>query len=271
MHKRLALNLLILSLFTATAAGQRIGPIEIFQGGGSYLGVTIRDVVAEDVERLELERETGVVISSVSPDSPAEKAGLQEEDVILSISGIPIVSSRQFQRILSDIPAGREVDLGLSRNGSNLTLQAELSDRTQSYRHFYDGFDRDFLENLVPRLRFGDRSWDGDVVVDDRRPRLGIQGLGITQQLADFFGVPKGKGVLIMEVLSDSPAQAAKLRAGDVIVRVDDYQIEDLADLKLHLDTGEHTLEIVREKRVQEIEVEITESSRRSRRSSTRM
>ena len=270
MSKRLVWNLLVPCLLAGTAFGQRVGPIEIFRGG-SYLGVTIRDVVAEDVKRLKLERETGVFISQVSPDSPAQKAGLQEEDVILSISGIPVVSGRQFQRILADFPVGRTVDIGLSRDGASLTLQAELSDRSQSYRHFFRSPNSDLLEDLVPGLRFRDRDWEGDVIVADTRPRLGIQAQAIPRQLADFFGVSGGKGILIMEVLPDSPAQAAELRAGDVIVRIDNHQVDDLASLRFHLDSGEHTLEIVREKRVQEVKIEIGEAAGRSRRNSTRM
>ena len=246
MNQRIQLRLLIFCALLGTAWGQRLGPIEVFLGGSGYLGVTIRDVERADVDKLRLDREAGVVVSAVSPDSPAEKAGLDEDDVILSVSGIPVLSVRQFQRLIADIPAGREIQLTVSRDGSQLTPTVELADRSQSYRHFYDGPPAELFERLIPRFRFDDRGLQGDVITLDNRPRLGIQGQEITQQLADFLGVERGKGVLVMEVLEDSSAHEARLMAGDVIIGIDGHEVDDLTDLTSHLEPGSHNLRWVR-------------------------
>src|SRR5450432_2389135 len=93
-------------------------------GGGSYLGVDTRDVTADRLTALQLKEEQGVEVTMVDQDAPAGKSGLKEHDVILSVNGTDVESVEQLRRLIHEIPAGRLVTLGVSRNGQTMTIKA---------------------------------------------------------------------------------------------------------------------------------------------------
>jgi membrane-associated protease RseP (regulator of RpoE activity) len=90
------------------------------------------------------------------------------------------------------------------------------------------------------------------------RPRLGVNVDTVGKQLADYFGIKQGHGVLVTSVTKDSPGAAAGLKAGDVIVKVEDESIEDVSDLHMalrdHRDKEVH-LTIVRDHKEQTVTV----------------
>lgn len=94
--------------------------------GGAHLGVNLDDVSADDVARLKLDEERGAVVSSVSDDSPAEKAGLQKGDVIVRYQGETVHSAAQLARLVRETPAGRRVSIEVSRDGAEQRLTATL-------------------------------------------------------------------------------------------------------------------------------------------------
>jgi serine protease Do len=92
---------------------------------------------------------------------------------------------------------------------------------------------------------------------------LGISGDDLTPQLARFFGVKEGKGVLINGVVEGSPASAAGLKVGDVIIRVGSQQVGSMAELQQALQTQQNTnhrvsIAIVRNRQEQEMSVLLT-------------
>src|SRR6202162_4256284 len=105
---------------------------ELFDGS-SYLGVDTRDVTADRLGALQLKEESGVEVTMVDQDAPAGKAGLKEHDVILSINGEQVESVEQLRRMIREIPPGRLVTLGVSRDGQPLTLKAQLADRKKTF------------------------------------------------------------------------------------------------------------------------------------------
>ena len=97
-------------------------------GSGSYLGVYLEEVTAERVKELGLGEERGAIISKVVEGSPAEKAGLKENDVVVSFNDRRIDSVRELQRLLNETPAGRNVRLGVLRQGSEMEMAATLGE-----------------------------------------------------------------------------------------------------------------------------------------------
>src|SRR5579885_3386299 len=93
-------------------------------GGGSYLGVDTENVTPQRVSDLHLKEESGVEITMVDQDAPAGKAGLKDHDVILSINDQKIESEEQLRRVIHEIPPGRTITIGISRNGQAMTLTA---------------------------------------------------------------------------------------------------------------------------------------------------
>ena len=89
------------------------------------------------------------------------------------------------------------------------------------------------------------------------RPRLGIRGQELTDQLGETLGVPDKEGLLIMEVTTNSPAHRAGLRAGDVITSVNDHPVATVSEISRYLESGSVELEIIRDRRKQEVTVQI--------------
>ena len=236
------------------------GPL-LVSGGGSYLGVGIRDVTSEDVEKLGLSHERGVYITDVQEGSPAGQAGIQEADVILDYSGVPVLSARQFQRMVADTPRGREVEIGVFRDSRTMSVTAEVGSRLGGRSPRLDFFPN-FGEEGGVRVAPLDRGQG--FLSFSNRPRLGVRGDALTEQLADYFGVTQGEGVLITEVFEGTPAEKAALKAGDVIISVNGARIASVSDLS-------RELEIVREGRVQTVTADLKKKKRERRGSSIRL
>ncbi len=123
-------------------------------GQGSYLGVFISDVTAEDVTRLGLREERGVRITGVADEGPARDAGLEEDDVIVSWNDDRVESEAQLRRILAETPAGRSASLGVIRGGSERSIAVELGNRGGPGGVFAlrSGWDEDHVVQLREQL-----------------------------------------------------------------------------------------------------------------------
>ncbi len=228
-------------------------------GSGSYLGVYLSDVSKERLGALKLTQETGAEITMIDQDSPAAKAGLKEHDVILSFNGQKVESVEQIKRMIHETPAGRSVALSISREGKPMSMTAQLADRGVMERSF-SGPGRIVIPPIPPiNVEIP------DIQVFTTRTSTGRIGAileSLTPQLGEFFGVTNGQGLLVRSVEKGSPAEAAGLKAGDVITRVQNQRITDLSDwhsaMREH-NTGAVSLTIVRDKREQTISVKLPE------------
>jgi serine protease Do len=237
-------------------------------GSRSFLGVGIRDVSEDDVQNLSLEREQGVLITSVENDSPASEAGIEEGDVVTEYAGIPVLSARHFQRLVSETPSGRTVTLAVFRDGRIRNIDAEIAERRHSQRFMHRA--PEVPEFKVPDFDFALPRGERGVFVYQGGARLGIQAVALTEQMAEFLDVAKGEGVLVMEVSADSAAEKAGLKAGDVITAVDGKEVSDPSELRRRLTDGEQELSIVREGRPETVDLTLG-SEKKSRSSGIRM
>lgn len=239
--------------------------LAFFQAGGTYLGVGVKEIDSERARTLKLKEEHGVEITTVEPESPAEKAGLKPGDVVLEYNGQRVEGTQQFVRFVRETPPGRTVRLAVFRNGSMQTVTATVAERKGRSFNFPAprmGEDievriRKQLEGLrdVPRVTM---SWHAGV--------LGIEGESLRgSQLGEFFGA--GEGVLVRSVMKGTPAEKAGLKAGDVIVKVDDRKVEEPRDISAALraarDSSKKTFPvvIVRDKREMTVQVTLDEPS----------
>lgn len=201
---------------------------------GSYLGIDTRDITHERMVALKLQEERGVEVTMVDQDAPAGKAGLREQDVILSYNGQPVEGQDELRRMIHETPAGRTVTLGVSRGGQMITVKAQLASRRKMFQYpamavmagpnppgAPGNFEMPAMPSFdVPAI---------DVIVHSS-VRGGLMVENLTPQLGDFFGVKNGQGVLVRSVEKNSPAERAGFRAGDVIVKVADRPIADTSD-----------------------------------------
>jgi predicted metalloprotease with PDZ domain len=224
---------------------------------GTYLGVFIREVTDDDVSRLDLREERGALVTDVPDDGPASEAGLEADDVVVSWNGTRIESAAQLSRMVRETPAGRTIDLGYMRDGRERTVSVELATRSPMVaRTLMPQMEeaRGRLEGLQERLGELHRvpaPGNGEgfrFFMRGGRLGVGIQNLG--DQLAEYFGADDG-GVLVTSVSEDSPAEAAGLRAGDVIIAIDGDRVEDPGDLLEAIseaDEGEIAIRVLRDR-----------------------
>lgn len=198
-------------------------------GPVSYLGIGVREIVGDRAKELKLKEEAGVEVTRVDADSPAEKAGLKAGDAVLEFQGNRVEGSEQFVRFVRETPAGRQVKLKIARAGHTQVVTATIGER-QSGIYGMSQKDREQLERQMSRMREQLRSLQPmrtpDVphaVMGWRSGMLGIDGESVEDQLAEYFGVKEG--VLVRGVAKDMPAAKAGIRAGDVIVKVEENKV----------------------------------------------
>jgi len=234
---------------------------QVGSSGRSYLGVEVSDISRDRVAELKLRDESGVEVMAVDADSPAGKAGIKEHDVILTINAQPIESEEQLRRIIHETPAGRTIKIGISRDGQPMTLSAGLASRKNSFA--WSGPKVAPMPPMPPQVF----SWSEDmpdvpeVVTISRGNRIGAMVESITPQLADFFGVKDGAGLLVRSVEKGSIAEKAGLKAGDVIVRIEKERVNDLSDWRrlLRNKSGNVPVSVIRDKREQNLTVNLPE------------
>ncbi|HEX8843455.1 MAG TPA: PDZ domain-containing protein [Pyrinomonadaceae bacterium] len=231
--------------------------------GGSYLGIVPEDITRENMSRYGLSAPRGVGVSSVSEDSPAAKAGLKKGDVILQFDGEAVTSNRKLLRLIGESAPEQTVRLTISRNGSEQQLTVTLGQRADATRLYRDRVLTPAPRGSFPQVPGTPRVWGngdglGTFYLFGSNRRVGITSTTLTKQLAEFFGVSGGRGLLITSVSENSPASKAGLRAGDVITEVNGERVEDTDDFLRALnrkEEGEVTLTIIRDKSQRTIKV----------------
>jgi serine protease Do len=204
-----------------------------------YLGVSALDISADRAKALKLKEERGVEVTSVEPDSGAAKAGLKVGDVIMEYNGQKVEGWEHLKRLVRETPIRREVKIDIWRNGAAQTLTATVGGRKKFQVELGDGnmmAPPSWVQPLTPTPPMPPSSpmpsmpsMPGFDLPQFRTmmgtASLGIMGeaLGQESQLAEFFGVKEG--VLVRSVNKDSAAEKAGMKAGDVIVKVDDAAI----------------------------------------------
>lgn len=248
----------------ATTAPRAERNITVYSSDGSWMGVGAGEVTSENAAKLKLKEERGVEIVTVSQDSPAEKAGLKEHDVVLDFNGARVESVEQFRRMIRETPAGRTVKLLISRDGAAQTVSVKLGERPSPRYFGNDGEPFVFAMPAMPPMPpipAMPRTPRAPFALLGNTPRLGIEGDAVGKQLGEFFGVPNNEGVLVRAVTSGSAAEKAGIKAGDVIVKIDGHSIKDLEDVRdamsNHSDKGTFAVILIRNKKEMTITVKL--------------
>jgi len=203
----------------------------------SWLGVEAHEVTSEKVNELKLPAERGVLVSSVTPDSPAAKAGLKEKDVVTEVNGQQVEGATQFRRMIREIPAGRAVRLTVWRDGRTQTLTVTLGKAEEAHRawmHEPGAFSYHMPDITIPEFPSMDFH-SGVWMFPGAHARLGIDAEDLSGQLGTYFGAPDGEGILVRGVSSGSPAEKAGVKAGDVITSFNDQRIRSVGELRQKL------------------------------------
>ena len=218
-----------------TERAQALRPFVQANSDEGWLGVEIGEVTAQKAKDLKLSSERGVVVSGVEQNSPAAKAGLKKNDVILQYNGENVEGAEQFRRLVRETPPDRTITLAVSRDGKTRNLSVKLEDRAHAERQNLQALSGS-LRNL--QLALPNQEWSRNFAAPDlflfstRTPVLGITAEDLSGQLGTYFGAPDGQGVLVRDVRSASPAEKAGLKAGDVIISANGKPVHSLSDLR---------------------------------------
>ncbi len=275
----------------ASALAAVVAPDEFsfsFNGSGNYLGVQTEEIGVENLSRYGLQRGArGVGVAKVIKDSPAERAGLEENDVILRFDGEAVTSIRKLNRLIGEAAPEQTARLTISRGGAEQELSVTLSRR----RGFSKGFGTLAAPPAIEELRrLGDQGSrqsgelrrqseemrrlgegarrqmenlrrDNPELFKDGRGfyfnfgagrRIGVSTTPLTEQLANYFNIGGGRGLLVTSVNDNTPAAKAGLKAGDIITAVNGKSVGETGELSRALnDQGEGavTLTVVRDKK----------------------
>ena len=174
----------------------------------------------------------------VDHDAPAGKSGLKVHDVILQLDGQAFDNVDQLRRRLREMPSGRTITLLISRDGSRINVTVQLCDRQalqqQAWsQHFSVPEPTAPAPNGAGQSFLGNVPSGGSAFLDSMIPRalyVGADVNPVRTQLADYFGVKSGTGLLVESVDDPSPASRAGLKAGDVVVKVESQQMTSKND-----------------------------------------
>ena len=237
----------------ASPAGSVASALNAQHGGPQrqpqpYLGVDLKDISDDQVSSLKLHDSRGAEITQVDHDAPAGKMGLRERDVILQMNGVQVEGEEHIRRMLSATPPGRNVVLIISRDGQQMTVSALMADRAEVERR---AFEQHFgpqpaqapSSNITdeaaaagsasqsaaaaPATHYS-KSFLGSLLTSPTYTGVLLERMG--PQLATFFGVPGNGGLLVRNVENNSPAAMAGIHAGDVVLRANSQNVNNMND-----------------------------------------
>jgi serine protease Do len=255
-------------------------------GGGPRLGVQVRDVAKEDVAKLKLTTQSGVVIDEVMDESAAQKAGVKAGDVVVQFDGENVRSAMQLTRLVRETAEGRAVKMAVIRDGKRMDLDVTPTaaedqvsvfvNRDQIRGDVERQMQQFHFERRVPGLEPGQPmppggtfQWkqgtpppmprggtlqyfnegSGHFTFTMGRGRLGVTVQELTPELATYFGVKDG--LLVSAVQADTPAAKAGIKTGDVIATVNGKTVASSSELIAELadKDGEVTIGLTRDKK----------------------
>ena len=169
-----------------------------------WLGVAIQKVTPEIAESLGLKKAKGALVADVADNSPAEESQLKVGDIIVNFNGTRITQANDLPAIVARTPIGDEVSMNVLRDGKELSLPVTIGELSD--------------EEMVATL--------------DGEEELGLTVQSISPQFAEKLGLDRAEGVVVTAVKAGSPGHEAGLRGGDVILKIGQKPVRDLADFR---------------------------------------
>jgi serine protease Do len=171
-----------------------------------WLGVGIQDISKQVAEYYGIKSRKGVLVTEVFPDDPADIAGIESQDIILSINGKTVEYAREVTSMIANIGVGETVKIKVLRNGTTRTFKVKIAKREET--------------------RISARS-----TRKEKQAELGISVHNVTPEIARQFNLKEAKGVIVTGVEPDSKAEEAGVRRHDIIKEINHNSIATVSDL----------------------------------------
>lgn len=204
------------------ASGQGIGfaiPINLAKGiieqlkatgevTRGWLGVAIQDLTKEMVEYYNLKDRKGVLVAKVFENDPADKAGIKAQDIIISVNGKKIETSRELTSMIATLVVGEKAKVKVLRNGKEKNFTVNIAKRDED------------------KLASESTSKNGET------GEFGVQVSNITPEIAERLNISEADGVIVTGVDSGSKSDVAGIQTGDIIREINRKRIKNIDDFK---------------------------------------
>jgi serine protease Do len=178
-----------------------------------YIGAMIQEVTPDLAKSFKLADTNGVLIAQVTPDGPADKAGLKQGDVITKLNGEEITDLSRFRNKISMMSPGTVVKLDIIRDGSPKTFSVKI-------------------EKLPAKVE-AQTAAPSTPGAPDSIKKLGLTVTTLTKELADKYGLKADTGALVTAVDPDSAAAQTGIKPGMLITEVDRKEIKSAKDFEM--------------------------------------
>jgi serine protease Do len=177
------------------------------------LGVTIQELSPELAKAMNIRRTSGAVVADVTPDSPADKAGIKSGDVVVQYDSKPIEDDNTLKLMVAESAPGKSVPIQIDRNGQSLNLNVTLGELNQK-------------NNTLAK---NEPNSNGNGPQDDALHGVGVQDLD--RQTKEEMNIPQTvHGAIVTQVDPSSPSYEAGLREGDVIEEINHQPVRSADD-----------------------------------------
>jgi len=166
-----------------------------------WLGVTIQKITPELKDKLKLKDERGALVADVTSSGPADKAGIERGDVIISFDGEEIREMNKLPYVVASTPVGKVVQVEVIRRGERKRFEVKIGKLKEE---------------------------QAEEEAAEERSDLGMTVDEITPELARQFDLSEERGLVVVQVENNSPAGEAGMRRGDIILEIDQEPIEDI-------------------------------------------
>jgi serine protease Do len=179
-----------------------------------WLGVKIQEVTPEIAESIGLDHAHGAMVSSVTPQGPAEKAGIRSGDVILKYNDHAIKEMRELPLMVAESEVGKQATVALWRKGKEQTVTVDLGQ----------------LEKAEETMAAEKKGKGGESTHEKAKvttvESLGLGLSSLTDDQRSTYKIPRSvKGVLVAQVKQSSDAADKDLAVGDVIAEIDQQEV----------------------------------------------
>ncbi len=169
-----------------------------------WLGVTIQQVNEDLAQYFGMKEPHGALVTSVFPDSPAQKAGIKRGDVIIEFDGKKVKGVHDLPIIVAGTQPGKVVDVVVLRGGKKVTLKVKVGQMGKSQT----------------------------MTTEEKIDKLGMYVVNLTDEIRSRYGITDKEGVLVYRVKPDSIADKAGIKEGDIIKSMEYQKVRNVEDYK---------------------------------------
>ena len=177
-----------------------------------WLGVTIQDLKGDLAEYYGLKNKSGVLVASVLPGDPADKAGIRPKDIITEVDGEKVDTSRDLTNLAARLSVGDTARVTVIRDGHQQTFDITVGKRPMTL------------------------AAASDSQRNEKEGEYGFEVTELTPEIAQRFNIEETAGVIVVNVAPDSKARQAGIQQGDLIIEVNRKNVASVKDFKKLID-----------------------------------